>query len=130
MSRALRLIPLLALLWAGVEVRGLTAQAPADSLIATALVRRVVGEWRADAPITAYCVTWSAEREHLLILLDAVVADTTVRPLCAREHAGLSPLPYPLLIDAPICPVDIPVTDREWVIVRCGENAFQRYRRR
>jgi hypothetical protein len=126
--RWLGLVPILAVLWAVVEVRVLAAQAPADSLIMTLLVRQVIGEWQ-DGVLKPYCITWHAERAdrpRLLFLLDAVAADTTHTPLCGNAEGA-----YPVLLDAPTCPPDhqVNVTDRAWIIVRCGPNEFARYRR-
>lgn len=123
------LVPACAIAWAAVEARSLAAQATGDSLITTLLVRQVIGEWR-DSTYRGYCLTWVAAREdrpHVLFLLDAVAADTTQTPPCVAADGTR----YPVLLDAPACPPEerIRVTDREWILIRCGPASFARYRR-
>jgi hypothetical protein len=128
--RWLGLVPVIAVLWAVVEVRVLVAQsaAPADSLIMTKLVRDAIGEWQ-DGVYRATCLTWWAEkpeRPHLLFLLDAAPADTTVVPVCGHADGY-----YPLFVDAPTCPPEgqVNVAVHPFILVRCGQNEFARYRR-
>jgi hypothetical protein len=126
--RWLGLVPVVAVLWATVEVRALAAQAPGDSLIMTKLVRDAIGEWQ-DGTYKAYCLTWVAEkpeRPRILFLLDAVPADTSQTPLCGSPEGA-----YPVFLDAPTCPPEerVAVTDRSFVLIRCGADSFARYRR-
>jgi hypothetical protein len=127
--RWLRLIPVVAVLWCVTEVSRLSAQGPSDSLITSVLVRHAIGEWR-DSTMRAFCLVWTAERAdrpHLLFLLDAVAADTTTTPLCPDPLGGF----YPVLLDAPECPDEgrVRVTDRAFILIRCGDGRFARYRR-
>ena len=59
--------------------------------------------------------------------IDAVPADPNVDPLCPNPRGGF----YPLWVDGPICPPGqvSPFTDRDFVLVRCGENDISRYKR-
>lgn len=105
------------------------AQSP-DTLLTTVLVRQAIGEWRKDV-IRPYCITFFAEkpdRPHLLMMIDVAPADTSRRPLCPDPSGGY----LPVLVDLPECPPDerVSVTDRDWLMVRCGPNEFARYRRR
>jgi hypothetical protein len=107
-----------------------TAQAPADSLIGTVLSRATLGPWYPGKRGT-FCL-WTAERPdrpHLLTIVDAVPADTTVRPLCPDPLGGYAPV----LVEADVCPEagDVFVTDRAFILVRCApDGAVARYRRR
>ena len=130
--RALGMIPVLAALWAGTEVAPVAkavAQAPADSLIGTVLSRSAIGQW--DGTVKVYCLTWVSEipsRPHVLIVVDAVAADTTQHPICPNPEGGY----YPMWLDGPTCPPGqvSPFEDRDFVIVRCGLDVLARYRKR
>ena len=132
MARLRRTIPVIAVLWAGVEVGRCEAQVvaqPADSLIGTVLSRSAIGQW--DGTVKVYCLTWVSEipsRPHVLIVVDAVAADTTLHPICPNPEGGY----YPMWLDGPTCPPGqvSPFEDRDFVIVRCGADVLARYRKR
>jgi hypothetical protein len=127
LRRKMRRLGMLAVLAMGTLVPNLvTAQTPGDSLLGTALSRAAILPYSLGA---VYCITWHAERAarpHVLVVIDAVVADTTLRPICPNPDGGF----YPVWIDGPFCPPGntSPFPECEWVLVRCPDG-LARYRR-
>jgi hypothetical protein len=114
--RWLGLIPVLAVLWATVEVRALSAQQ--DSLYQLPTVRAALGGW---SPTRIYCVTRAADYGTLLVLVSVSPADST---RCARPDGTHAPL----FVDATECPSEtFDVGAYPFIIVRCGADDYRRF---
>jgi hypothetical protein len=117
--RWLGLVPILAVLWAVVEVRALGAQ-QGDSLYQLPMTREALGAW---APTRIWCVDRAADFGTLLVIVSVVPADSA---RCVRSDGTHAPL----FIDATACPPpDFDPGSYPFVIFRCGTEDYRRYKR-
>jgi hypothetical protein len=117
--RWLGLVPGAAVLWAGVEVRTLSAQ-PHDSLYALPSVRAVIGEWQPQWKV--WCLTRHADFGSLFVIVAVTPPDTATQ--CTRPEGGS----YPLVVDLPECPRgELTPTAAPFMITRCNGDGWQRF---
>jgi hypothetical protein len=113
------LVPCVAVMWAGVEVRALTAQ-PHDSLHALPAARAALGEWQPQWKV--WCLTRHADFGSLFVIVAVTPPDTATQ--CARPEGGS----YPLVVDLPECPRgELVPTTAPFMITRCGNDGWQRF---
>jgi hypothetical protein len=117
--RWLGLVPCVAVMWAGVEVRALTAQ-PHDSLYALPSVRAAIGEWLPQWRV--WCLTRYSDFGSLFVIVAVSHPDTATQ--CARPEGGS----YPLVVDLPECPKgELVPTAAPFMITRCNSDGWQRF---
>jgi hypothetical protein len=117
--RWLGLVPCVAVMWAGVEVRALTAQ-PHDSLHALPAARAALGEWQPQWKV--WCLTRHADFGSLFVIVAVTPPDTATQ--CTRPEGGS----YPLVVDLPECPRgELVPTAAPFMITRCDNTGWQRF---
>jgi hypothetical protein len=117
--RWLGLVPCVAVMWAGVEVRALTAQ-PHDSLHALPAARAALGEWQPQWKV--WCLTRHADFGSLFVIVSVAPPDTATQ--CTRPEGGS----YPLVVDLPECPRgELTPTAAPFMITRCDNTGWQRF---
>jgi hypothetical protein len=113
------LVPCVAVMWAGVEVRALTAQ-PHDSLHALPAARAALGEWQPQWKV--WCLTRHADFGSLFVIVSVAPPDTATQ--CTRPEGGS----YPLVVDLPECPKgELVPTAAPFMITRCDNTGWQRF---
>jgi hypothetical protein len=118
-ARRLGVIPGIAILWATVEVRALTAQ-PHDSLHALPAARAALGEWQPQWKV--WCLTRHADFGSLFVIVSVAPPDTATQ--CTRPEGGS----YPLVVDLPECPRgELVPTAAPFMITRCNNDGWQRF---
>jgi hypothetical protein len=116
------LVPVIAILWATLEVRALVAQAPptADSLYALPWVREAIGDWRPEWRV--WCVTRWSDFGTLFLIVSVAQPDTVKQ--CEKPEGGS----YPLLVTLPECPKGelVPVA-APFLLARCNGDGWIRF---